>query len=976
MNELRRHKSLRTCFRAVEGQPVQVIQPVASLEMPAVDLRGLPEPEREAKAKQLCMEEARRPFDLTRDILLRARLFRLGEADHIFFLNMHHIASDGWSVGLLVRELRALYEAFVEGKPSPLPELPVQYVDFAVWQREWLQGEVLEKQLGYWKKQLEGAPALLELPTDHPRSAAQSYRGALTPWELPKPLLLALGELSRREGATLFMTLLAGFQTLLHRYTGSDDILVGSPIAGRNRTEIEPLIGFFVNTLVLRGDLSGNPSFRAFLGRTREAALGAYAHQDVPFERLVEELHPERNMSHSPFFQVMFVLQNAPWEAAELAGLEVTPMLIHSGTSMFDLTLFVREREGVLHAAVEYNTDLFEAETIGRMLGHYQTLLEGIVANPEQRLSDLPLLTSAEREQIVVDWNWTEVTYPRDRCLHELIEEQVERAPDAVAVVFDDKQLTYRQLNERADQLARYLQGLGVGPDMLVALFLERSLDMVVGMLGVLKAGGAYVPIDPTHPSKRLAFMLADAQPLVLLTQERLQSKLPPHRSHVVVIDAGGPPAARLKRASAPDRACSPGDLAYVIYTSGSTGEPKGVEINHSAVVNMLASMQRRPGLSAEDTMLAITTLTFDIAALEIFLPLVCGACVVIAGSETIRDGVALINLIERSGASVLQATPATLRMLLDAGWAGAPRLKVLCGGEAWTAELASLLLPRCDSLWNMYGPTETTVWSAVAKVKAGRAIVIGSPIANTQIHILDRHLQPTPIGVPGELHIGGIGLARGYHNRLELTAEKFIPDPFRSEPGARLYKTGDLARYLPNGAIEYLGRMDHQVKIRGFRIELGEIEIGVGGASRSAGGGGGGARGCSGRQAPRRLLHQRGGYLRRRTARPPSERPARVHGTRRLCAPRCPAAHPQRQTRPPRAPGPRGPGVRHASLRSPRGTPRNCHRRDLGRTPASRARRTPRQFLRSGRPFAAGDPAYRSHPRHNGCRDRPHQYI
>ncbi len=484
----------------------------------------------------------------------------------------------------------------------------------------------------------------------------------------------------------------------------------------------------------------------------------------------------------------------------------------------------------MLHAAVEYNTDLFEAETIGRMLGHYQTLLEGIVANPEQRLSDLPLLTSAERQQIVVDWNRTEVTYPRDRCLHELIEEQVERAPDAVAVVFDDKQLTYRQLNERADQLARYLQGLGVGPDMLVALFLERSLDMVVGMLGVLKAGGAYVPIDPTHPSKRLAFMLADAQPLVLLTQERLQSKLPPHRSHVVVIDAGGPPAARLKRASAPDRACSPGDLAYVIYTSGSTGEPKGVEINHSAVVNMLASMQRRPGLSAEDTMLAITTLTFDIAALEIFLPLVCGACVVIAGSETIRDGVALINLIERSGASVLQATPATLRMLLDAGWAGAPRLKVLCGGEAWTAELASLLLPRCDSLWNMYGPTETTVWSAVAKVKAGRAIVIGSPIANTQIHILDRHLQPTPIGVPGELHIGGIGLARGYHNRLELTAEKFIPDPFRSEPGARLYKTGDLARYLPNGAIEYLGRMDHQVKIRGFRIELGEIKSALAG--------------------------------------------------------------------------------------------------------------------------------------------------
>ena len=440
LNEvLRRHEPLRTSFKAVEGQPVQVIQPEASLEMPLVDLRGLPKPEREAKAKRLCVEEAQRPFDLTQDLLLRARLFRLGEADHILFLNMHHIASDGWSVGLLVRELSALYEAFVEGKPSPLPELPVQYADFAVWQREWLQGEVLEKQLGYWRKQLEGAPALLELPTDRPRPAMQSYRGALMSWELPKPLLVALEELSRREGATLFMTLLAAFQTLLHRYTSSDEILVGSPIAGRNRTEIEPLIGFFVNTLVLRGDLSGNPSFRTFLGRTREAALGAYAHQDIPFERLVEELHPERNLSHSPFFQVMFVLQNAPWEAAELAGLEVTPMPIDSGTSKFDLTLYVRERGGVLHAVVEYNTDLFEAETIRRMLGHYQTLLEGIVSNPDQRLSELPLLTSAERHQMLVEWNRTEVAYPQDRCLHELIEEQAERTPEAVAVVFEEQ---------------------------------------------------------------------------------------------------------------------------------------------------------------------------------------------------------------------------------------------------------------------------------------------------------------------------------------------------------------------------------------------------------------------------------------------------------------------------------------------------------------------------------------------------------
>ncbi|MGP8094399.1 MAG: condensation domain-containing protein, partial [Candidatus Sulfotelmatobacter sp.] len=430
LNEiLRRHDSLRTSFKAVEGQPVQVIQAMASLEMPIMDLSGPPKAEGEAQAERLCAEEAQRPFDLTRDLLLRARLLRLGAADHILLLTMHHMASDGWSLGLLLRELSALYGAFVEGKPSPLPELPLQYVDFAVWQREWLQGEALEKQLGYWRKQLEGAPAALELPTDRPRPALQSYRGALMPWELPKPLLVALAELSRREGATLFMTLLAGFQILLHRYTGSDDIPVGSPIAGRNRTEIEPLIGFFVNTLVLRGDLSGNPSFRTFLGRTREAALGAYAHQDAPFEKLVEALHPERNLSHPPFFQVMFVLQNALSEAAELPGLQVAPKLIHSGTSKFDLTFFVKELRGALDVAVEYDTDLFEAETIRRMLGHYQTLLEGIIANPDQRLSDLPLLTSAERHQLLAEWNRTEVAYPNDRCLHELIEEQVERTP-------------------------------------------------------------------------------------------------------------------------------------------------------------------------------------------------------------------------------------------------------------------------------------------------------------------------------------------------------------------------------------------------------------------------------------------------------------------------------------------------------------------------------------------------------------------
>jgi amino acid adenylation domain-containing protein len=831
LNEiLRRHESLRTRFEFVEGQSLQVIQPASSLEMALVDLTGLPKVEREAEANRLCFEEARRPFDFTCDILLRARLFRLDQADYVLFLNIHHIASDEWSVGLLLGELSNLYQAFIEGRPSPLPELQIQYVDFAVWHRKWLH-EVLEEQLDYWRNQLDGAPAVLELPTDHTRPAVQSYRGALLSSELPQPLLVALKGLSRQAGATLFMTLFAGFQTLLHRYTGSDDILVGTPIAGRNWTETEPLIGLFINTLVLRGDLSNNPSFRTFLGRTRATALGAYSHQELPFERLIADLKLERNLNISPLFQVMFVFQNASREAVKLADLEVARVPIHTGTSKFDLTFMISEHGSRLFVVAEYNTELFEADTIRRMLGHYQTLLEGAVADVDRPLSEIPMLASGERQQILLEWNNTQHGYPQNKFIHELFEEQVERTPDAVALVFEESSLTYRELDRRSDALARQLRLLGVGPNVLVALFLDRSPDMVIGMLSVLKSGGAYVPLDPNHPSMRLAYMLADAAPLILLTQESLQSKLPTHRAHIVLIDADAAPPVQPHHA-AHIEASRPRDLAYVIYTSGSTGEPKGVEIEHRAVVNMLASMQRCPGLGAGDTMLAITTLSFDIAVLEIFLPLVCGASVVIAPSQTVGDGAALADLIKHHDISVMQATPATWRLLLDAGWEGTPHLKILCGGEAWTTELADQLLTRCGSgsLWNMYGPTETTVWSAVAKVESGGRVVIGAPIANTQFYISDRHLQPMPIGVPGELHIGGFGLARGYHNRAELTAEKFIVDPFHQEPDTRLYRTGDLARYMPDGTIEYLGRMDDQVKIRGFRVELGEIETNLAG--------------------------------------------------------------------------------------------------------------------------------------------------
>ena len=749
---LRRHEALRTCFTAGDGQPTQVIQ-AASLEMSLVDLRAAPEPGRGETARRLCAEEARRPFDLTRDVLLRAKLFQLGEADHILLLTMHHIASDGWSVGLLNRELAALYEAFVEGKPSPLLELPVQYADFAAWQREWLQGEALEEQLAYWRKQLEGALAVLELPTDHPRPAMQSYRGALMSGALPKPLSAALKELSRAQGATLFMTLLAAFQTLLHRYSGSDQIVVGSPIAGRQHPELEQLIGFFVNTLTMRGDLSGDPSFRTLLARTREAALGAYAHQDLPFEKLVGELHPDRSVSHAPLFQVMFVLQNAPWEAPALPGLDVAPVPLDIGVSKFDVSLFVRERDGRLEIGVEYCTDLFEAETIRRMLGHYQTLLEGVVANPDRRLSELPMLTNAERRQVLVEWNRTEVSYPRDRCLHELFEEQVERTPEAVAVVFEDKQLTYRQLNDRANQLARYLHGLGVGPDALVGICVERSLEMVVGLLGILKAGGAYVPLDPSYPSERLTFMLRDSGALMLLTDQRLRDQLavgsPDTRPLCLDADWATIAASTTEN---PKRGARPENLAYVIYTSGSTGEPKGVEIRHRNLVNVLSAMAREPGFTQGDKLLAVTTISFDVATLELFLPLIAGGHVEVAPASELRDGFALRQRLELSGAAVIQATPATWAMLIEAGWSGNRGLRVLCGGEAVTPALADALLTRAKEVWNVYGPTETTIWSSLDRIRRGHPITIGRPIANTQFYLVDKWGRPVPIGVPGEL--------------------------------------------------------------------------------------------------------------------------------------------------------------------------------------------------------------------------------
>lgn len=740
-------------------------------------------------------------------------------------LTFHHIIFDGWSFGVVQKEVAALYKAFSSGEPSPLPDLPIQYADYAVWQRQWLQGEVLESQLSYWKRHLAGAPAVLELPTDRPRPAVQTFAGRVLTFTLPKALLASLRSLSRREGVTLFMTLLAAFKVLLSRHTGQQDIVVGSPIANRTRVEVEGLIGFFVNTLVLRTDLSRSPTFREVLKRVREVTLGAYSHQDLPFEKLVEELRPERDLSHTPLFQALFVLQNAPMSPPELAGVSLQPYQVRRDTSMFDLSLFLYETEEGLYVAAEYNTDLFEAATIERMASHYRTLLEGVAADTGQPITSLPLLQEAERRQLLVEWNDTASEYPREQRLHQLIEAQVEKTPEAVAVVFEGQQVSYAALNRRANQLAHHLRRLGVGSEVLVGLCMERSVEMVVALLGILKAGGTYVPLDPEFPRERVAFMLADSAAPLLVTQQRLLPELPAHRAQVLCLDTDWPSIARESSDNLTPLG-NPEQLAYVLYTSGSTGQPKGVQIPHRALVNFLASMQQQPGISEKDVLLAVTTLSFDIAGLELYLPLTAGARVVIASRETASDGQALGEAIERSAATIMQATPATWQLLLAAGWAGQPHLKVLCGGEALPLDLAQQLLSRCGQLWNLYGPTETTIWSTISQVTAvEEKISIGRPIANTEIYILDEQRQPVPAGVPGELCIGGDGLARGYLNRPELTAEKFIAHPFSSAPGARLYRTGDLARYWSDGRIEHLGRLDFQVKLRGFRIELGEIE-------------------------------------------------------------------------------------------------------------------------------------------------------
>jgi amino acid adenylation domain-containing protein len=817
---VRRHEILRTEFHAIEGVPTQVAIPSAQVTVNHTDLCGFSREEREVQLSQLAQKYARETFDLSHGPLLRAMLFQLTDTEQVLLFVFHRIICDESSARLVLNELTRCYQTCVSGKPLAAAENVLQYRDFAVLQRE-----PLAEHLSYWKQHLAGAPSSVDLPTDRQRQPVQTFRGAQQKMPIDRLMLEQLRDLAKKHDATLFMTLLAGFNALLSRYSRQEDLVVGTPVSSRGRPELEKLVGPLENMVVLRTDMSGEPSFADLLIRVREVAGAAFSHQDVPFGLLVEQLHLERDISRNPVFQIVFSLHDVALGGLRMADMVVSPFEVESGAEEFDLSVRSTATETELELTFSYNTDLFDAATIGRMMGHFRKVLEEAIADPSRTVSQLPILSKAEEHKVLIEFNHTASDYPRDRCVHHLLEMQARRTPNAIAVEFAGKSLTYAELDSRSNQLAHLLQKHGVQREVLVGLCVERSLEMVVALVGILKAGGAYVPLDPAYPNDRIQYVLEDAHVKVLLTQESLLPSLSTTAAEMICLD----PAWKflVNQSSEPVAAeVSPENLAYVIYTSGSTGKPKGVQIEHRSVGNFLCSMRREPGLVHDDVLVAVTTLSFDIAGLEMYLPLLSGARLVVASREQTYDGRLLMQLLEDSKATVMQATPATWRLLFDSGWKGNRKLKALVGGEALPAELARDLA-SCGPVWNMYGPTETTIWSSLYLVndRNQRMISIGKPIANTQAYILDANQAPVPIGVPGELYLAGDGLARGYFGRPDLTAERFVPNPFRMDPGSRMYRTGDLARFLPDGNILYLGRIDHQVKIRGFRIELGEIE-------------------------------------------------------------------------------------------------------------------------------------------------------
>ncbi len=835
-----RHEILRTTYSVVDGRPMQVVGRVVPVELNVIDLRERSADERDAEAQRILKEESRFRFDLVSGPVMRATVLRLSDADHILMVNMHHVATDGYSRTVIYRDLTALYDAFANGRPSPLAPLPIQYADYALWQREWLDGGVAASQLEYWKDKLSRAPSRLDLPTDFPRPPVRSYLGSNMSLMLDMAAREGLRATARRTDATLFVSLLAVFATLLSRYAGQDDVVIGSPFAGRNRTELESMVGYFINPLALRIDLSGDPTFLELIERARGTTLDAFAHADVPYETVVRATNPERDLSQTPVFQAMIVYHNPAWQddrpRFEPEGIRCAEISHEKGWSKFDLLLGISERSNGMNTTWEYSTELFKPATVSRMTEHFRTLAESAATGPDRRLSQLSMLSESERAKVLVSWNGPSVRPVESETIKDLFEAQVARTPDAEAVVLGDERMTFSQLNQRANRIASLLRDRGVEPGKLVGILMQKSTDLVAAALGVMKAGGAYVPLDPTYPRDRLEFMLADSRPDVLVTHTPVPGPPPHTEATIIALDAPG----ALEGASEQDLPTSAGadDIAYVIYTSGSSGQPKGVMITNRSLASVYFAYDREYRLRELRAHLQMASPSFDVFTGDMIRSLLAGAKLVLCPMDVVIDPARVYALMVREGVDAAEFVPATASLLFDyVEREGKPFqfLKFLAiGGEPWRNDKYvqfKRLLGPATRLVNSYGLTEATMDSTYfertsdVELAPGRFVPIGQPLPNTRVYLLDANLEPQPIGIPGELCIGGIGVARGYLNRPELTAERFVPDPFSEEPGAHMYRTGDLARWLADGTIEFIGRSDRQLKIRGFRIEPGEIE-------------------------------------------------------------------------------------------------------------------------------------------------------
>jgi amino acid adenylation domain-containing protein len=821
-----RHEALRTTF-SPDGLNICIVASL-NLEIPEIDLSGLDLQERETKLADLLKNAVETPFDLEHGPLFRVEILKIEPQEHMLIMTAHHIICDGWSWAVLMPDLGNLYTALSQGKTPDLEE-PELYSEYAISLEASIGSEEAIATEAFWLEQYAGTVPLVDLPTDRPRPPVRTFRSAREDWDLSPTLVANLKQFGTKFGCSFMTILLSGFEVWLYRLTGQDDVVVGVSAAGQAATGLFNLVGHCVNLLPLRSRVDGNQSFSDYLQGRRTAVLDAYDHQQFTFGSLVQKLSITRDASRIPLAPVLLNIdQGLDCSKLPFGDLKVELFSNPRAYENFELFVNATELAGKVTLECQYNINLFDAETIRDRMAEFETILEGIVANPSQSLSTLPLLSLSE-QQLLSKWNQTQTDFPQDICIHQLVEAQAERTPDAIAVIFEDQYLTYRELDQKANQLAHYLHSLGVKPETLVGICCDRSLESIIGVLGILKSGGAYVPLDPEYPQERLDYMLQDSQVSVLLTQVNLKANIPACSAEIVCLDSDWETiqsASSSNYHQAPISGVTPKNLSYVIYTSGSTGKPKGVQIEHRSVVNLLKAISEMLDVSANDTLLSVTTLSFDIVVSEIFLPLSIGAKLVLVSRAVTGDGFELVKLIETSGATFMQPTPATWRLLLAEGWQGSTQLKMVSTGEALPRDLANQLLPKGSELWNLYGPTETTIWTTGCKVAPGtNPIYIGEPLFNTQAYVFDKHLQPVPVGIPGELHIGGMGLARGYLNRPDLTAEKFIPHPHSSDPDARLYKTGDLARFLPDGQIECLGRIDDQVKVRGFRIELGEIE-------------------------------------------------------------------------------------------------------------------------------------------------------